>query len=217
MRILVVCNEDQEKEFLSGIERKNNLTFAANLPGKNALKNYDAYFILSKTNPSLNFNLFENKPVFLNEVIETLSGLNYPKNFSRINGWPGFLKRETWEIVSNDIGISETVFKQIGLKIIPVKDEPGLVAARVISMIINEAYFSVGEKISSRNEIDMAMKLGTNYPYGPFEWAEKIGIENIYYLLQTLAKKEERYLPAEELKNDFLKKKEKTDELYSKY
>ncbi len=47
-------------------------------------------------------------------------------------------------------------------------------------MIVNEAFFAFGEKISTIEEIDMAMKLGTNYPNGPFEWAEKIGIENIF-------------------------------------
>jgi 3-hydroxybutyryl-CoA dehydrogenase len=37
------------------------------------------------------------------------------------------------------------------------------------------------------------MKLGTNYPYGPFEWSEKIGLFNIVSLLQKLSKKDKRY------------------------
>ncbi len=61
-----------------------------------------------------------------------------------------------------------------------VKDEPGLVSARVISMIVNEAFFALAEGVSTMEEIDVAMKLGTNYPYGPFEWLEKIGVANIY-------------------------------------
>ncbi len=48
------------------------------------------------------------------------------------------------------------------------------------------------------------MKLGTNYPNGPFEWAEKIGIEKIYLLLQKLAEKEDRYQPAPALKKLYL-------------
>jgi 3-hydroxybutyryl-CoA dehydrogenase len=47
------------------------------------------------------------------------------------------------------------------------------------------------------------MKSGTNYPYGPFEWSEKIGVANILNLLEKLAKKEERYSPAPALKNFF--------------
>ena len=89
-------------------------------------------------------------------------------------------------------------------EVIFVKDEPGLVAARVISMIINEAFFALGENVSSKEEIDLAMKLGTNYPKGPFEWAEKIGMDNIYSLLKKLSEKEERYVPAPALEKLFL-------------
>ena len=123
-----------------------------------------------------------------------------------MNGWPGFIQRKTWEVVSNDMITTEKIATQIDRKIIAVKDEPGLVAARVISMVINEAFFAIEEKISSRQEIDMAMKLGTNYPFGPFEWAEKIGIENIYSLLEALSKNDQRYLPSNELKKEFLEK-----------
>lgn len=206
MEILIVGNEDQKEEFLSGVNDKNHLIFVADLPAKNDYKNYEAFFILSKTNSPINFDLFENKPVFINEVIKTSSELNWPINVARINGWPGFIQRKTWEIVSKNMSVSEKIATQIDRKIISVKDEPGLVAARVISMIINEAFFAIEEKISSRLEINMAMKLGTNYPFGPFEWAAKIGIENIYNLLETLAKKEDRYLPSNELKKEFLEK-----------
>ena len=67
-------------------------------------------------------------------------------------------------------------------------------------MIINEAFYALEEKISTMEEIDMAMKLGTNYPSGPFEWAEKIGIRRIYLLLEKLALKEARYTPSPALK-----------------
>jgi len=206
MEILIVGDEGQKEEFLSGVNDKKHLIFAANLPSENDCKNYEAYFILSKINSPLNFDLFENKPVFINEVIKTSSILNYPKNITRINGWPGFIQRKTWEVVSNDMITTEKIATQIDRKIIAVKDEPGLVAARVISMVINEAFFAIEEKISSRQEIDMAMKLGTNYPFGPFEWAEKIGIENIYSLLEALSKNDQRYLPSNELKKEFLEK-----------
>jgi 3-hydroxybutyryl-CoA dehydrogenase len=85
-----------------------------------------------------------------------------------------------------------------------VKDQPGFVAARVISMIVNEAFFAFGENISTIEEIDKAMKLGTSYPKGPFEWAEKIGVDKIYLLLRKLAEKEERYLPAPALEKLYL-------------
>lgn len=63
-------------------------------------------------------------------------------------------------------------------------------------MIINEAYFTLGENVSGKTEIDTAMKLGTNYPFGPFEWSEIIGKEKIYNLLTKLVTEDRRYDPA---------------------
>jgi 3-hydroxybutyryl-CoA dehydrogenase len=77
-----------------------------------------------------------------------------------------------------------------------------LVAAKIIAMIINEAYFALGENISTKNEIDVAMKLGTNYPYGPFEWSEKIGLKKIYALLKKLCEKDSRYNIAPAMENE---------------
>ena len=60
-------------------------------------------------------------------------------------------------------------------------------------MIINEAYYTLQDKISTKAEIDIAMKLGTNYPHGPFEWSSLIGLKNIYELLTVLSKTDTRY------------------------
>ena len=81
-------------------------------------------------------------------------------------------------------------------KIISVADEPGLVAAAIVATIINEAYFALEDEVSTKAAIDTAMKLGTNYPYGPFEWAEKTGLENIAALLKKLSVTDSRYQPA---------------------
>jgi 3-hydroxybutyryl-CoA dehydrogenase len=67
-----------------------------------------------------------------------------------------------------------------------VDDRVGMVTPRVICMIINEAYFTVQEGTATREDIDMAMKLGTNYPYGPFEWCARIGIKHVYELLEAV-------------------------------
>ena len=62
-------------------------------------------------------------------------------------------------------------------------------------MIINEAYFTVQEGTAEKDAIDQAMKLGTNYPHGPFEWAEMIGLENVLDLLEAVYAdtRDERY------------------------
>jgi len=67
-----------------------------------------------------------------------------------------------------------------------VEDRVGLVTPRVICMVINEAYYTLEEGTATRNDIDLAMKLGTNYPYDPFEWAKRIGIKNVIELLEAV-------------------------------
>ena len=101
----------------------------------------------------------------------------------------------------------EAVFKMLNIKINFVKDEPGFISARVIAMIINEAYFALEDNVSSKIEIDTAMKLGTNYPFGPFEWALQIGTGNILALLQKLYLTDSRYKPSQLLAKEALEKK----------
>ena len=119
-----------------------------------------------------------------------------PSNVLRINGWPGFLQRPVWEIAGQPDDTAKALFTVLHKKINIVADQPGFIAARIISMIINEAYYAVGDRVSSRNEIDTAMKLGTNYPFGPFEWAAVIGTEDILALLQELNTTDKRFKPA---------------------
>ena len=80
--------------------------------------------------------------------------------------------------------------------IIRINAWPGFISARIIAMIINEAYYALDEKVSSKTDIDIAMKLGTNYPYGPFEWCNIIGVQQVYQLLAKLSLTDERFLPS---------------------
>jgi 3-hydroxybutyryl-CoA dehydrogenase len=116
-------------------------------------------------------------------------------NFIRINAWPGMLKRGRMECVANaEIrGEAEKVLGFLHKKVDWLPDTPGMVFPRVISMIINEAWFAWGEGVSSKAEIDTAMQLGTNYPLGPFAWGDLIGLNRICHLLSVLAEKDDRY------------------------
>ena len=58
--------------------------------------------------------------------------------------------------------------------------------ARVLGGIMNEAMWAVTEGVASAKDIDTAMKLGTNYPQGPLEWAENIGLDKVHNLLIAL-------------------------------
>jgi 3-hydroxybutyryl-CoA dehydrogenase len=194
MEVIVVANVEQREEIASkNTNPEGKLVFAKSFSVSEPIDEYDAIFYLSGDLIDQDMEKFGEKPIFINSVIETLEQKKLPSNFSRINGWPGFLQRQTWEIASNNKPMAAKVFETLGWNFVFVKDEPGLVAARVIGMIINEAFFALQEEVSTVNEIDLAMKLGTNYPYGPFEWQNKIGLQNIYQLLKSLSVKDRRY------------------------
>jgi len=67
-----------------------------------------------------------------------------------------------------------------------VADRVGLVTPRVICMIINEACFTVQEGTATMQDVDLGMKLGTNYPRGPFAWANAIGVARVYAVLEAM-------------------------------
>jgi 3-hydroxybutyryl-CoA dehydrogenase len=73
---------------------------------------------------------------------------------------------------------------------------------RVISMIVNEAYFALGESLATPEAIDLAMKFGVNYPMGPIEWGQKIGLKYIIDLLTEYSEitDDPRYRISKELK-----------------
>ena len=145
------------------------------------------------------------KPLFVNAVITT--GKELPEGFIRINAWPTMMKRKLVEVAAADgegsIKKIKYIFDELGWELQVVPDITGMITPRIISMIINEAWFSVSENVSTREEIDTAMKLGTNYPYGPFEWGEKIGLNYIRDLLNELQKTDMRYSIAPGLQGEF--------------
>jgi 3-hydroxybutyryl-CoA dehydrogenase len=204
MRAIFIANVEQQEEIASkNTNQDAKLVFVKSFSEFVPGDRYDAIFYLSGDAGYMDMERFGGKPVFINSVVETLEQKKLPSNYSRINGWPGFLQRQTWEVASNNKEIAGKVFESLYWNIVFVKDEPGLVASRVISMIINEAFFALEDGVSTTDEIDLAMKLGTNYPYGPFEWQDKIGLQNIYHLLKSLSVKDKRYSVSPLLENKY--------------
>jgi 3-hydroxybutyryl-CoA dehydrogenase len=67
---------------------------------------------------------------------------------------------------------------------------PGLseqqIAARVLATIVNEAASAVADGVGTPEAIDTAMRLGTNYPSGPLEWGERIGLDHVIHTMEAL-------------------------------
>jgi 3-hydroxybutyryl-CoA dehydrogenase len=91
--------------------------------------------------------------------------------------------------------VTKRFFQSIGKEIEIVQDRVGMVLPRMLCRIINEAAFAITEDIATPQDIDTVLKLGVKLPFGPFEWAEQIGLKQVYAVLTALHTDllEERY------------------------
>lgn len=199
MKFVVAGSNDAWKELSGGQEQIQWLQVEATTAFANHT-DADAFFNLNE-DAYLGDYQFSNVPVFINSVAHPLGNT---QNVIRFNGWNGFISHETWELAGTVKEADENVLKALNKKYLHTADEPGFISARIIAMIVNEAWFALGDEISTEAEIDIAMKLGTNYPYGPFEWGHKIGMKNIYDLLQQMSIAHKKYSPAPRLQQYIL-------------
>jgi len=186
----------QQKEELKNKNFDSNVTIHWLAENEALQQMADAFFDLTFNDADIDANNFTNDIiVFANAVNTTCKEIN-KKNYVRINAWTGFINRTIIEVACIDEQYkqqAEKILTALNWKFIWTPDDYGFIAARIIAMIINEAYYALEENVSTKEQIDVAMKLGTNYPYGPFEWSEKIGIEKIYFLLEKLSAQNKRY------------------------
>lgn len=161
-------------------------------------KNSHTLFVLGSNLQTIESALFENNITYQNQ------------KFIGINSFPYLIEKENWEC-SNPYNIPTNQFQELCSlfnisKVEWLKSRVGFFTPRVLCMIINEAYFTVQEGTATKTDIDTAMKLGTNYPKGPFEFAKLFGIRLVYKQLDALYQdtKDERYKICPLLKSEYL-------------
>ncbi|WP_374688221.1 3-hydroxyacyl-CoA dehydrogenase family protein, partial [Promineifilum sp.] len=93
---------------------------------------------------------------------------------------------------------AELFWRGLGQETILVADGPGLVRARTVCCVINEAAGMLMEGVASAADIDKAMRLGANYPRGPLEWADLIGLDAVLGVMTGLFEEwgDDRYRPS---------------------
>lgn len=103
---------------------------------------------------------------------------------------------------SGGIEEAQAFFSSIGKETDVIDDTIAGVFPRTLSMIINEAAFALQEGVANIEDIDQAMKLGTNYPSGPFTWCDEIGAKPVIAVLDALAREygQDRYRVAARLR-----------------
>ncbi len=205
MKIVVITNDDLKQELLAqGMADSVQVEWQEE---PNLVKGADAYIDLLFDNSAERAEqLIKLQPAVIIITAVNNSASELPTGFVRINGWNSFLKRPLVEaaITTSNKETTEKIFACFNKTVEWVPDIPGFITARVVSMIINEAFFTLEEKVSTKEEIDTAMKLGTNYPYGPFEWSSIIGLKKVYELLTALAQTNFRYTPSPLLQQEAL-------------
>ncbi|AND39844.1 MULTISPECIES: 3-hydroxyacyl-CoA dehydrogenase [Cytobacillus] len=87
--------------------------------------------------------------------------------------------------------------EQMGKETVVINEFPGFVTSRISALVGNEAFYMLQEGLGTPEEIDKAIKLGLNYPMGPFELGDLVGLDtrlnNLKYLHSKLG---EKYRPA---------------------
>jgi 3-hydroxybutyryl-CoA dehydrogenase len=92
------------------------------------------------------------------------------------------------EETSDDaLELAQELFESIGKRVVLVGNSPGLFLGRTIGSIVNEAVCVVQEDVATPDDVDLAMRLGTNYPLGPIAWGQEIGGDRVARILQQLA------------------------------
>lgn len=220
MKVLLIGEEDRVNELKARIGDRPDLELDRS--DGDTDEDYDLYDVIFDLNfeddPS-NLPLYaalKEKPVFVSAVKLSLAEAIYTTGSKvkcrlfGINALPTFLTQPKWEVSMYrkfETPELQKVMQTLGIDYLPVEDRVGMIKPRVIFMIINEACYTLQEGTATIEDIDMAMKLGTNYPFGPFEWCDKIGIDSVFETLAAMYEdtKDERYKICPLLKTKYLK------------
>ncbi len=101
------------------------------------------------------------------------------------------------ETDEHTVNVIQETARRMKKETVVVNEFPGFVTSRISALVGNEAFYMLQEGIGSPEDIDKAIKLGLNYPMGPFELGDLVGLDtrlnNLQYLHKTLG---EKYRPA---------------------
>ncbi|MER5599989.1 3-hydroxyacyl-CoA dehydrogenase [Streptomyces sp. NPDC002265] len=90
------------------------------------------------------------------------------------------------------------LFQALGKDVSVIGDVPGMIVARTVARIVDLAHDAVSKGVATEEDVDTAMRLGVNYPLGPFEWSRRLGRNWAYALLDDLHLRDPcgRYAPS---------------------
>ncbi|WP_096435567.1 3-hydroxyacyl-CoA dehydrogenase [Alteribacter populi] len=217
---LALAKTDISSIFIKGMER-NKLTEAVADRAKTRLT-YETNMESAVANADLVIEAVPEKLAIKKQVFETLdratpvhcilatntstmspteigSFTNRPEQVIAMHFFNPVHKMPLIEIIrgleTNDktVELVEKVSAQLGKETVVVNEFPGFVTSRISALVGNEAFYMLQEGVGSPEEIDRAIKLGLNYPMGPFELGDLVGLDtrlnNLTYLHENLGEK----------------------------
>ncbi|MEO6834630.1 MAG: 3-hydroxyacyl-CoA dehydrogenase NAD-binding domain-containing protein [Candidatus Tumulicola sp.] len=91
------------------------------------------------------------------------------------------------EVSDDALALAQELFASLGKGAVLVENVPALFLGRTVGSIVNEAVTAVHEDVATPDDVDTAMRLGTNYPIGPVAWGREIGGKRVARILARLA------------------------------
>ncbi|WP_335869597.1 3-hydroxyacyl-CoA dehydrogenase [Bacillus sp. 2205SS5-2] len=222
--ILTSAQNEIEAIFQKGLERKKltieekeasleRLFFSADL--EKASKNADLIIEAVPEKVAIKKDIFQKIDTYAKETCyfatntstmsptEIASYTNRPNKLIAMHFFNPVHKMPLIEVIKGLETSEETaemaraVAKQMGKETVVVNEFPGFVTSRISALVGNEAFYMLQEGLGTPEEIDKAIKLGLNYPMGPFELGDLVGLDtrlnNLRYLHEKLG---EKYRPS---------------------
>ncbi|HZH97151.1 MAG TPA: hypothetical protein VEY06_14765, partial [Flavisolibacter sp.] len=159
MQVVILCSEAQKEELLgNGIKPGSEIIWADELSDFLQYRNATAFVDLLFENEAERIKILNDllpANIIIDSVCDTVAEIN--RSFIRITGWTTFLSSSIIEAAGGagkESSVAE-VFSLLNREMEWLPDVPGFVTPRIISMIINEAYFALADDVSTKEEIDI--------------------------------------------------------------
>jgi hypothetical protein len=108
----------------------------------------------------------------------SLSGLFPEKKFVELIGGE--------RTAGDAVAVAKDLFEKLQFTVVISQDRPGYVLNRVVASMINEAIYVSMFGLARMEDIDQMMRLGANFPMGPFEYADSVGLDRVLKTLEWL-------------------------------
>lgn len=103
-----------------------------------------------------------------------------------------FPERKFIEVIGGErtggdaVAAAKDFFEELQFTVVVSKDHPGYMLNRVVASMINEAIYIKMYGLAQMEDIDQMMRLGANFPMGPFEYADHLGLDRVLKTLEWL-------------------------------